>query len=423
MEPTGKIGPQPWMTQAETGAVIGALTAAGQDVRFVGGCVRDAIAGRVVKDVDIATPDRPEKVMALLEKAGIKVVPTGLKHGTVTAVINGKTFEITTLRVDVETDGRRAKVAFTEDWLEDAKRRDFTINTLSSTPDGDVYDPFGGMDDLAYGRVRFVGVARERLEEDLLRVLRFFRFYADYGRPDPDDEALAACRSVAHRLSELSAERIQSELFRILMTPEPAEVIGLMRGARIFETILPEADGPGRLRTLVWLETRAMALESIAPDPLRRLAAMLDTDGDGADAVADRLRLSNQQKIRLAAMIAPSARLAAQMDEPARVRALQGMGADSFRDVALLAWAGERAVNPRQPEEQIEGWLGQLKAAETWVRRQFPLKGRDVTARGVAAGKKIGVLLAQVEKWWEEGGFRADRDACLGRLDSLIEDR
>lgn len=195
-EPVGKIPPQPWMDAPETREVLEALSAGGVKVRFIGGCVRDLFK-RPVRDIDIASPEPPEQIMAKLRNAGIKVIPTGIDHGTVTAVVDKASFEITTLRVDVETDGRRAKVAFTDDWVADAARRDFTFNALSCTPVGDVYDYFGGLEDLGRGCVRFVGRASERIAEDVLRLLRFFRFYAHYGRPPPDQEALAACRERA----------------------------------------------------------------------------------------------------------------------------------------------------------------------------------------------------------------------------------
>lgn len=420
LEPTGKIPPQPWMTRPETRAVIAALTKGGRRVRFVGGCVRDVLAGRPVKDVDIATPDTPERVMDLLQEAGIKAVPTGLKHGTVTAVADGVPFEITTLRIDVETDGRRAKVAFTDDWIADARRRDLTINTLSSTPEGDVFDPFGGMDDLAHGRVRFVGVARQRIEEDLLRILRFFRFYGIFGRPPLNEEALAACRGMASRLTELSAERIRSELFAILLTGDPAEVLGLMRGARVLEAILPEARNLGRLRTMGWLDSRAIKVESVVPDAVRRLAAVLEVDREGALAVAGRLKLSNRDRTRLAFMASEeTAGVSAGMGDGAVKRALRRDGADGFLDRVLLAWAGERAVGLRRPAGRTETWMRLIDAAQTWEPVEFPLKGRDVIALGVPPGEEVGTLLAAVEAWWEQGDCQAGRETCLEKLENL----
>ena len=424
MQPTGKIPPQPWMTAPETGAVIQALRAAGAEVRFVGGCVRDAIVKRPVGDIDIATAAPPERVMQLLEAAGIKAIPTGISHGTVTAIAESRKFEITTLRRDVETDGRHARVEYFDDWVADAWRRDFTINALSSTPDGDVYDPLGGIDDLGQGRVLFVGTPQKRIEEDLLRLLRFFRFQAAYGRPPADREALAACRIMAPRLSELSGERVRGEMFRILLAPDPADTAVLMRGVGVFDAILPEAGDVGRLRMLTWLEGSALNMDTVAPDDLRRLAALLDPGcgGAGADSVADRLRLSNRQADRLAACLAASVQVSADVDTPGRVCALQRLGANAVRDLGLLAWAGELAVTPRLPAERTRAWRDILEAADAWAPLAFPLGGRDVTDFGVAPGPAVGRLLCAVEAWWEAGDYGPGRQACLDKLKSLIGD-
>ena len=418
-EPTGKVAPQPWITAPETVAVVEALAAEGAEVRFVGGCVRDAVLQRPVEDIDIATPEPPERVIALLEKAGIKAIPTGIEHGTVTAVIGEARFEVTTLRVDVETDGRRAKVAFTDDWTADAARRDFTINTLSCTLAGDIYDPMGGLDDLGHRRVRFVGNAEKRIEEDVLRLLRFFRMYAVYGRPPPDIEALAACRALAPRLSGLSGERVRDEMFRILIAPDAADTVVLMQGEGVLEHVLPEAGDLGRLRMLTWLDTSAIKVDSVAPDPLRRLAALIDVDAAKAGSVAARLRLSNQQTERLVRVAPPPHDVTPDVDERSLRRALNRAGADVVRDLVLLAWAGELAVTPRRRGERTQAWLDILAAADAWTPVEFPLKGRDVTGLGVPAGPRVGELLGAVEAWWEDGDYRADHKACLEKLGAL----
>ena len=230
----------PWLPAADTRAVLEALMADGKPARLVGGCVRDALAGRPVTDVDIATPETPPRVIDLLRAAGLKAVPTGVEHGTVTAVVRGKPFEVTTLRRDVTTDGRHAVVAFTDDWTEDAARRDFTMNALSADPDGRVHDPFDGVADLAAGRVRFVGEARARIREDVLRILRFFRFHAHYGKGAPDADGLAACRELAPLLPRLSAERVATELLKLLKAPDAAATVRMMREAGILAPILAE---------------------------------------------------------------------------------------------------------------------------------------------------------------------------------------
>lgn len=419
--PTGKLAPTDWMRRAETRAVIAALSADGAEARFIGGCVRDSILKIPVRDIDIATPETPERVMQLLAAAAIKAYPTGIDHGTITAIIGDFHFEVTTLRVDVESHGRRATVAFTDDWLADARRRDFTINTMSCTLDGDIYDPLGGIEDLGNRRVTFVGVAKERIEEDLLRLLRYFRFQASYGQPPLDIDALAACRLLAPRLKELSAERVCGELFRILLAPNPSETMLLMQGVRILEHILPEAVDFGRLRMLAWLETTAIRVDSVAPDPLRRLAAMLDnpTDGPGV-TLASRLRLSNHEAARLAVMTRPLYKITPDMDQPAIRRALHHLGRDNFRDLTLLAWAGEMAAEPRHPPERTDKWLALIATTDGWTPLVFPLKGRDALDLGLPPGPKVGTTLTLVEAWWEAGDFQADRQNCMAKLQAVI---
>ena len=424
--PTGKLSPQPWLDAPETKAVIDALTADGAEVRFVGGCVRDALSNRPADpvpsgDVDIATPDPPEKVIRLLETAAIKAIPTGIGHGTVTAVIGPARFEITTLRIDVETDGRRANVAFTDDWIADAGRRDFTINALSATPDGDVYDHHDGISDLAHGAIRFVGRADERITEDVLRLLRFFRFYGLYGRPPPDPDALAACRTHADKLPTLSGERVRDELFKILLVPDPGDIAMLMRGHGVFDHILPEASDVGRLRMVSWLETRAIKIESVIPDSLRRLAALMDTDAEGAGTVAERLRLSNRQTLRLVSLAAPPVEMGPDMDATAVRRALHRLGPNTVRDLMLLAWAGELAITPRLPAERTQGWIALLETCDGWQGATFPLAGDDVVGLGVAEGPRVGELLAQVEDWWEQGDYATDHGQCLDKLKALLD--
>jgi len=418
-EPVGQLPPQPWMQAPETQAVIAALTAEGAEVRFAGGCVRDAVLGRPIRDIDIATHEPPERVMELLGKAGIRVIPTGIAHGTVTAVVNHEHFEITTLRRDVETFGRHATVAFTDDWTEDAARRDLTINAMFATPDGMIYDPYEGLLDLGAGRVRFVGKAMQRIEEDLLRLLRFFRFQAYYGKPPADLEALLACRALAHRLPELSGERVSGELFKLLLAPDPAAVLLLMRGEKVLGHLLPEAGTFGRLRLLVFLETRAMVRDSVKPDPLRRLAAVLSTDKAGAAEVASRLRLSNAETNRLVALSDPDEWPLEGMDQQAARRMLHHLGAETFRDLALIAWAGHRDQQMRPPVGESERWQQLLDLADDWQPVSLPVKGQDLVARGVPQGPEIGRILAKLEGWWEAGDYRASRDEALAQLDRI----
>jgi poly(A) polymerase len=420
--PVGKIPPQPWMSAPETVAVIEALAAAGDAVRFIGGCVRDALLKVDVRDVDIAVALPPQRVMAMLQRAGLKAIPTGIRHGTITAVVDRMHFEITTLRVDVETYGRHAKVAFTDDWVADAARRDFTINALSCTPAGDVYDYFGGLDDLGARRVRFVGDPSERIREDALRLLRFFRFYAHFGRPPPDEDALAACRERADDVERLSGERVRGEVLRILMAADPADALQLMRDNGVLAHVLPEAGTLSRLRMLTWLDSRALGLPTVSADATRRLAALVDEDGGAAERIADRLRFSNRERKRLVAAAARRFAVTPDADAATLARALHRLGAESVRDVALLAWAGELAGTPRPPLQRAEGWIALLARIDAWQPATFPLRGRDAIALGIRRGPPVGRALRAVEDWWEEGGCRAGHAACLEKLAEIAAD-
>ena len=419
-QPVGKLHPQPWMTAPETRRVLEALTKEASEIRFIGGCVRDAILKRPVRDIDLALPLPPDRVMALLRRAGIRVIPTGVDHGTVTAVVGSMHFEITTLRIDVENYGRRAKVAFIDDWRADSARRDFTFNALSCTPEGDIYDYFGGLEDLGHGRVRFVGNARERIGEDVLRLLRFFRFYAHYGWPPPDEDALGACREWAEKVQTLSGERVRVELFRTLMATDPADVFQLMRDSRVLEHVLPEADGTGRLKMLSWLDSRALRIDSVAPDPVRRLAALLAECRAEAEVIAERLRLSTRQKNRLTVMMRPPHRVDADTGPAGMKQALYHLGSAAVRDLLLLAWAGELAGQARTRPGRSDRWTALLHEVDSWQPLEFPLRGRDALALGIPPGPRIGRLLRQVERWWEEHGYRAGHEECVRQLRSLI---
>ncbi|MDX1709828.1 MAG: CCA tRNA nucleotidyltransferase [Rhodovibrionaceae bacterium] len=413
MQPAGRIDPQDWMTQSATREVLAALTADGQKVRFVGGCVRDAAAGRPVKDIDIATPDRPETVMALLERAGLKAVPTGLDHGTVTAVAKHHAIEVTTLREDVEPLGRHARVAFTDDWIADAARRDLTMNAMFLDPDGTLYDPFDGLQDLKAGRVRFVGDPKERIREDYLRLLRFYRFQAHYGRQPPDPEIVAVTGELAEHLARLSGERIRSELMRLLEAPQPAETLAVMQRAGVLSVILPEAEGLGALAKLAEMEE-----EMAVPDCLRRLSALLPLDTRAAEAVADRLRLSNGETRRLLRLANPpeplSAGVAADLGDRDLHHAVQRHGHDQARDYLLLAEA-------RSTRDNRMLLARQLAEIASWQPQHFPLSGRDALELGLKPGPRIGRLLREVQSWWEDQDFGPDRDACRRELKRRIE--
>lgn len=399
-----RLEPKPdWMTRAETRAVMAALAAAGPAPRYVGGCVRNALLDRPVEDIDIATPLPPDAVIRALEAARIKAVPTGIDHGTVTAVAGHRPFEITTLRVDVETHGRHATVAFTDDWEADAARRDFTMNALSAETDGTIHDYFGGIEDARAGRVRFVGDAARRIVEDYLRILRFFRFYAHFGRTPPDAATLAAIRGHVGGLDRLSGERLRQELRKLLSAPDPVPACRLMSdtgaaGAVLGEAAFDAARGLDRLAALTALEP--------TPDWVRRLAALLVAEPEAAAARADRLRLSNVETRRLTALAEPPPPLPKDADARALRAWLYRQGHDG-RDRLLLLLAGAPADDPRR---------ALVPEAMAWEPPQLPINGRDALAAGVPPGPAVGEALRTMEDWWIDRDFAPDRAACLEEL-------
>lgn len=392
--------------------LLSRLTADGDAARFVGGCVRDTVAGREVGDIDVATEAPPDRVMALLDRRGIRVIPTGLAHGTVTAVIDGTVYEVTTLRRDVETDGRRATVAFTDDWLGDAARRDFTINALYLDADGTLYDPTGGLDDLRAGRVRFIGVPRERLEEDVLRLLRFFRFHARYGKGAPDAAATAACRAFAPRLPALSGERVWSEFRRILEGPDPGSALRLMDGADVLRRIAPGAVALDRLHRVSGIEAEL----GLDPSAIRRLAAVLAPEASDIEGLVRKLRLSRAESARLEKAVETSADLIAVSDPGSIGERLYRWGETAFGDALSIAWADGRSAGG---DEAV--FERHARALATWARPAFPVGGMDAVALGAAPGPSIGRALDEVEAWWIGEGFAPGRDACLAFLAATLE--
>ena len=397
---------QPWMSSPDAKAVFAALEQAGgpDAARFVGGCVRDAIVGKPVSDVDIATPILPEQVMEALRANGLGAHPTGIEHGTVTATAKGRPFEITTLRRDVETDGRRAVVAFTTDWAEDAQRRDFRLNALYLDRAGRLYDPTGGgLDDAKAGRIIFVGDPEQRLREDHLRNLRFFRFHAWYGRSAPDPAALAACAKLKDGVVTLSGERVSKELLKLLAAPDPRPSVRLMDEAGVLGKVLPQAHDLARFEALAEFET----------DPELRLAALLPDDALTVAAAAKRLRLSNAQRRRLLCAVSDEVAVGGDMTEAALRRAIYLLGAGTVRDRLQLA----RAADPSHDAP----WPALTTVTETWDRPSLPLGGDDVKAAGVPEGPRLGRFLGLVEAWWIDNDFAPDRAALLARLQRAVE--
>jgi poly(A) polymerase len=378
-----KLPKAPWQRREGMRMLLAALGAPDGDTRYVGGCVRDTLLGLEVSDVDLATRLQPPEVMERLGKARIKTVPTGLAHGTVTAVVAGKPVEVTTLRRDVATDGRRATIAYTDDWSEDAARRDFTINALVADPATlEVVDYFGGEADLAARRVRFIGDPLIRIAEDHLRILRFFRFFARFGVGEPDPAGLEACAARANDLMALSRERIADELTKLLALPEPVPAVRLMVGRGILKPVLPEIqpDGVERLERLVGREAEAGA----APHPLRRLAALLPADGEKAAGVAARLRLSNRSAKRLAAAA--------------------GRDPGDSRSPEVLAYA----IGAEEAVDRIllgDGEPGATAALDGWQRPRLRVGGGEIIAMGLTPGPVVARTLQAIEREWAEAGF------------------
>ena len=394
MKAAGRIDLPDRMRDPAAARLFAALDAAGIAARFVGGCVRNAVLGRGIDDIDIAVTKPPETVMLALRAAKLKAIPTGLKHGTVTAVVDGRTFELTTLRRDVETDGRHAVVAFTDDWLEDASRRDFTFNALYADRDGTLYDPFEGRADLAAGKVRFIGDPDRRIGEDHLRVMRFFRFHAWYGRPPFDGPSFEACMRNAGTLVDLSGERVAKELLRTLLAPAAADAMDAMREVGVFDHWLPEYIGSQRLRGLIEREQR--------PDALRRLGAVLPDDAVNALRIGKRLKRSTQDEVRLGLMVVSKPRVGIHLKTE-----LYQMGKTVFVDRVLL--------------QAPDNWRDALKLVDEWTPPELPVGGRDVLSLGLKPGPKVGALMTAVEEWWIAGDFAADREACLVELERLAK--
>ena len=398
-----------WLTQPETKAVFAALAARGFAARAVGGVVRNALMGRPVTDVDIATPARPDEVMAAAQAAGLTAAPTGIDHGTVTVIANHVPYEITTLREDVETHGRHATVAFTDDWAADARRRDFTINALYCSADGEVFDPLGAYPDLAQRRVRFIGDARARIREDYLRILRFFRLTADYGEGPPDAEGLAACVAERAGLGRLSAERVRQEMLRLLVAARGPELVRAVLHYGLITLVLPVAPRPTLLDRLAELE----AALGLTPDSILRLAALAVEVPEDADRLRDRLRLSNEEHARLARAAVLMPDLGPNAPELAAKAYLYAEGAAGYRQRVLIVWA--RSGDPAASQ----GWRDRFALPERWQPPRFPLGGTDVMALGLAAGPRVGELLRALEEWWIAGDFAADEAALRAKLGEM----
>lgn len=373
-----------WRRRPGLDRLLAALDADKGMSRYVGGAVRDGLLGIPVADVDIATRHVPQKVMARLQQAGIRAVPTGIDHGTVTAVLDGWPVEITTLRRDVATDGRRATIAYSDDWRDDAARRDFTINALYADPlSGKISDYFGGLDDLKAGRIRFIGNAADRIEEDHLRILRYFRFVARFGVADPQAEAYRTCVAKANSLMALSRERVADELLKLLVTADPLPALRLMIDGGIFKPVLPEIEQAG-VQRLEKLIAREMA-SGVEPSALRRLAALLPPDSRIADSMGARLKLSNKARKRLALAHDPA------WDDIVKPGDLAyRIGREGAIDRLLL--------DCKRPLEEAASLL-------SWEKPHLPVSGGALVKRGLAAGPLVARALQQVEQRWIDEGY------------------
>lgn len=408
---TASIAHAPWLKARETQALMAVLeTARVGGSRFVGGCVRNAVMGVPVDDIDIATQLMPDRVTEVCAKAGFAAHPTGIEHGTVTVVVDRRPFEVTTLRRDVSTDGRRATVAFTESWEEDAARRDFRINALYADASGAVHDPTGGgLDDARAGRVIFIGDARRRIEEDYLRILRFFRFNAWYARTPIDPSGLHACAELVSGLDALSVERVWKETKKLLAASDPRAAWEGMKAIEARARALPELSNEARLDALVSIEADLM----LPVDAMTRVAAAL-SDREAAACLARRLKLSNEERARLLGALGEDQKIVSHLSLREMRRAIYRHGNEAFRDRVMLAWAGAGGA-------KAQAWRALVAHAQMWTPPKLPLSGDEVMAAGVPRGPKVGLVLREVEEWWIDADFPDDKLSVIERLKAVAQ--
>lgn len=407
------LATHPLVRNPDAQAVLTALNGVQADcARLVGGGVRDAVLGKLAHDIDIATQLAPEAVIAALKAAGIKVVATGLAHGTVTAIPAGKPVEVTTLRTDIATDGRYAEVVFTDNWLADAQRRDLTMNALYCDAQGRVFDPVGtGVDDAKAGRVRFVGDPETRVTEDYLRIMRFFRFHAFYGKGGLDPAALAACAAHNGGIARLSVERVWMELKRLLAAPDPRVALTAMAKTGVLSAILPETERLEALQHLVEIENSLF----LDPEPLQRLMALLPRDPTRVAGLVSRLKLSGAEGDRLLAWASDQTEIQSYLSAREVRRALYWMGTPLYLDRVRLAWAGD--PEPRRTSQ----WRAMIALSSGFVAPRFPVTGEQVLAAGARPGPAIGHILRELERWWVENDFTEDEMGLVERLKALVQ--
>jgi poly(A) polymerase len=388
--------------------IFALVRAAGGEIRVNGGAVRNALMGAPVDDIDLSTTLSPNHAAECLMRGGVKVVPTGVEHGTITAVFEGHGYEVTTLREDVETDGRRAVVRFGKNWQADAKRRDFTINALYCDLERRIYDPLGGYEDIVARTVRFIGDPDQRIIEDRLRILRFFRFFAWYGASRPDSASLKACIRQRQGLERLSSERVWREIKKLLTAPDPVRAILWMRTSRILSLALPESDGWGvdLLPALVATCNRA----GERPDPLLRVMALVPPRSEPVETLSTRLKLSNEESVRLrrwAESLPPSPKAS----DAELAKLLYRNGRQPVLDHLRL----ERARLNEADSPLLTAVQEKITFASAWRKPEFPLRGQDLLACGHRPGPEMGRLLGELEQEWIASGFKLDRQALLER--------
>jgi poly(A) polymerase len=405
------LGEAPWLKQGEVPSLLALLNRDGEEARVVGGAVRNELLHLTVGEIDVATTALPDEVARRAERAGWKAVPTGIEHGTVTVVIGGKPFEVTTLRQDVETYGRKAKVVFGRDWKADAERRDFTINALSAAADGTVHDYVGGIADIAARHVRFIGEPQQRIAEDYLRILRFFRFLAWYGEGAPDAAGLHACIVARAGLDRLSRERVRTELLKLMLAPHAAPTLAVMAETGLLGAVLGGVPLLASFENTAKLEA-AMGTEA---DAVRRLGAVGVIVREDAERLVQRLRLSNAEAERLAALdfwwrVSPAS------GTQAAHALLYQLGPQSFLDRVLLAWSRSDAG------AADKAWHELASLPQHWNLPVFPLKAADFIRRGIAPGPALGVALRAAEQAWITADFPDDRDAIEAIADNAARD-
>ena len=411
MTEQAQLGDAAWLNRGEVAQLLAVLDRDGEEARVVGGAVRNALLKLAVDEIDVATTALPEEVVRRVVAAGWKSIPTGIDHGTVTVVIEGKPFEVTTLRQDVETYGRKAKVVFGRDWRTDAERRDFTINAVSVSADGGIYDYLGGATDLAARRVRFIGEPKKRIAEDYLRILRFFRFHAWYGAGAPDAAGLHACIVARAGLEALSRERVRMELLKLLLAPHATPTLAVMAETGILGMVLGGVPLLASFENTVKVEA-AMGLSA---DAVRRLGALAVTVVEDGERLAQRLRLSNMEAERLIALerwwrVSPAA------GEQAAHALLYRLGPQSFADRVLVAWS-RSAAGATDP-----AWRELADLPQRWTAPEFPLRAADFTRRGVAAGPALGRALRSTEQAWIAADFPAERAALEALADRVAQE-